>query len=72
MEKMHEPFVGSSEKNRKKALDKEDQTGFTGLVYDVDHNRLHVVYEDPETGRIRIECRCQESNQEPRMSISAA
>ena len=46
--------------------------GFTGLVYDVEHKRFHFAHEDPMTGRIRIECRCDEVTQEPCMSISAA
>ena len=79
MEQIHGPFKS---KNRdgipqglcSEAPEKEERNGigFTGSVYDVEHKRFHVVYEDPSTGRIWIECTCKDGGQEVSTSISAA
>lgn len=79
MEQIHGPFKSKNRDGIPQGLcsevrEKEERNGigFTGLVYDVDHKKLHAVYEDHLTGRIRIECTCEESGQEVSTSISAA
>jgi len=72
MEQMNGPFKNSQTSHR----DTEKKEGKSasialGLIYDVEHKRFHKVYKDLTTGRIRIECTCDEADQEASTSVSA-
>ncbi len=58
-----------------KDIEKKEGKGASialGLIYDVEHQRFHKAYKDLTTRRIRIECTCDEADQEASMSVSAA
>jgi len=56
---------------KKKAEEKKEVVRL-GLIYDVEYQRFDKVYRDLTTGRIRIECSCDEADQEATTTISAA
>lgn len=52
---------------------KEGKSGtiVLGLIYDVEHKRLHKVVKDLDTGRIRIDGAFDEADQEASIGVSA-
>ena len=72
MKQMNGPFENAQTSHRD--IEKKQGKGASialGLIYDVEHKRFHKVYKDLDSGRIRIECTCDEADQEASTSVSA-